>query len=53
MPSVRHITRQAAQDDYRLSSFIVGVVQSGAFQNNDQVQHSETAVAGGGRVGSR
>jgi len=53
MPSVRHITRQAAQDDYRLSSFIVGVVQSGAFQNNDQVQHSETAGAGGGTVGSR
>ncbi len=32
MPAVRRIVRQAAEDDYRLSSFILGVVNSSAFQ---------------------
>jgi hypothetical protein len=31
-PAIRAITRQAAGDDYRISSFIVGVVSSDAFQ---------------------
>ena len=32
MPAVRRIIRQAARQDYRMSSFILGVVQSTAFQ---------------------
>jgi len=31
-PTVRAIARQAAEDDYRLSAFILGVIQSDAFQ---------------------
>ena len=31
-PTIRAITAQAEADDYRLSSFILGVVNSGAFQ---------------------
>ncbi len=32
MPVVRSIVSRAGQDDYRLSSFVLGVVQSDAFQ---------------------
>jgi hypothetical protein len=32
MPAVRAIIRDAAKTDYRLSSFILGVVNSGAFR---------------------
>ena len=31
-PTVRDITDQAEVDDYRVSSFIVGIVKSDAFQ---------------------
>ena len=31
-PTVRDITNQAEVDNYRLSSFIVGIVKSDAFQ---------------------
>ena len=31
-PAVRAITSSAAKNDYRLSSFIIGVVQSDAFR---------------------
>jgi hypothetical protein len=34
MPLVRSLTHNAAQDDYRLSSLIMGVVQSPAFTMN-------------------
>jgi mono/diheme cytochrome c family protein len=34
MPAIRRVIRQAAQQDYRMSSFIVGVVQSAAFQSS-------------------
>ncbi|MGB1656861.1 MAG: DUF1592 domain-containing protein [Longimicrobiales bacterium] len=36
-PTVRAIARQAEQDDYRLSSFIVGVVRSDAFRMKQAV----------------
>ena len=32
MPTVRQITRQAAQHDYRISEFVLGVIGSPAFQ---------------------
>ena len=31
MPTIRSITREAAGNDHRLSSFVLGVVQSPAF----------------------
>jgi hypothetical protein len=34
MPAIRRIMRQAARQDYRMSSFILGVVQSAAFQSS-------------------
>ena len=34
MPTIRNITREAADDGYRLSSFVLGVVSSPAFQTN-------------------
>jgi hypothetical protein len=33
MPAIRAIVRDAAKNDYRLSSFINGVIKSTAFQN--------------------
>ncbi len=44
MPAVRAIVREAAAYDYRIRSFILGVVKSPAFQNNDQLQRTEAAV---------
>jgi mono/diheme cytochrome c family protein len=32
MPAVRHIVREAAREDYRLSTLVVGVVRSAPFQ---------------------
>jgi hypothetical protein len=32
MPAVRQIVHNAADDNYRFSSLVLGVVQSGAFQ---------------------
>ena len=34
MPLVRSIVREAASNDYRFSSLIVGIVKSNAFQRN-------------------
>jgi hypothetical protein len=31
-PAIRNITREAEKDDYRMSSFILGIVKSEAFQ---------------------
>jgi len=31
MPTIRSITREAAKNDYKISSFVLGVVQSPAF----------------------
>jgi hypothetical protein len=46
MPTVRAIVRAAAKNDYRLSAFILGIVNSPAFQmTKDDV--SETTVARG------
>jgi hypothetical protein len=32
MPAVRAVVRQASDDDYRFSSFILGVINSTPFQ---------------------
>ena len=44
-PAIRTITRQAAENDYRMSSFILGVVKSAAFRMKRAEQVSQ---AGGG-----
>jgi len=44
MPAVRKIIRTAAAHDYRLSSFVLGVAESAAFQMNTAVA-AETTVA--------
>jgi hypothetical protein len=43
MPTVRAIVREAAKNDYRLSSFILGVVDSAAFQMS-RAERVETTV---------
>ncbi len=42
MPTVRVITRDAEENDYRLSSFVMGVVNSPAFQTT-RVEEEETS----------
>jgi hypothetical protein len=44
MPAVRAIVREAARSDNRISSFILGVVNSAAFRMS-KMQRSETNVA--------
>jgi hypothetical protein len=41
MPTVRSIVRHAAANDYRMTSFILGVVRSMAFQSNHQTTPTE------------
>ena len=45
MPAVRAIVREAAQQDYKLSAFIQGVVRSQAFRMMGPPP-AETATAG-------
>jgi mono/diheme cytochrome c family protein len=47
MPIVRAIVRDAGKNDYRLSSFIMGVVNSPAFQMKKMAGDTETTDAGG------
>jgi hypothetical protein len=44
MPAVRRVMRQAARQDYRLSAFILGVVQSAAFQSASGAPGDKTDV---------
>tara|TARA_B100001146_G_scaffold135623_1_gene119014 strand:- start:1607 stop:4003 length:2397 start_codon:yes stop_codon:yes gene_type:complete len=41
MPAIRSIVREAAANDYRMSSFILGVARSAAFQRNRQIMSTE------------
>ena len=45
MPEIRAIVRAASHNDYKLSSFIVGVATSQAFRTNDEIQLPEVAAA--------
>jgi Protein of unknown function (DUF1592)/Protein of unknown function (DUF1588)/Protein of unknown function (DUF1587)/Protein of unknown function (DUF1595)/Protein of unknown function (DUF1585)/Cytochrome C oxidase, cbb3-type, subunit III len=47
MPAVRRVIHAAAKQDLRLSAFIMGVVESSAFQMS-RAMPSETTTAGGG-----
>jgi mono/diheme cytochrome c family protein len=44
LPAVRRVIRGAAAQDYRLSSFILGVVNSPAFQMNTAIAPESTAT---------
>ena len=41
MPAIRSIVREAAANDYKMSSFILGVARSAAFQRNRQLMSTE------------
>ena len=45
MPTVRAISQAAAKNDYRMSSFILGVVKSPAFQMQRVEQSDSTNIA--------
>ena len=43
MPVVRRIVRKAAQNDYRLSSIVMGIVESAPFQMRTKLEPAESA----------
>jgi hypothetical protein len=43
MPVVRHIVKKAAQNDYRLSSVVMGIVESAPFQMRTKLEPAEDA----------
>jgi hypothetical protein len=45
-PAVRKIVRQAEQEDYRISSFILGVVRSDAFRMQKSIAVTDAASGG-------
>ncbi len=45
MPVVRRIVKKAAQNDYRLSSVVMGIVESAPFQMRTKLELAETAGA--------
>jgi hypothetical protein len=46
MPAVRAVVRDAAANDYRMSSFILGIARSAAFRYNLQTTASDPQAAG-------
>jgi len=46
MPTIREIERAAAQDDYRMSNFILGVVNSPAFRMSLAPETTEANASG-------
>ena len=47
MPTIRSITQEAADNDYRLSSFVLGIVQSPAFRMSRAPDTSNTQTLNG------
>jgi hypothetical protein len=45
MPVVRKIVRKAAQNEYRLSSVVMGIVESAPFQMRTKLEAVESASA--------
>jgi len=43
MPVVRRIVRKAAQNDYQLSSIVMGIVESAPFQMRTKLEPAENA----------
>jgi len=50
MPVVRRIVKKAAQNDYRLSSIIIGIVESAPFQMRTKLEPAETVRVGSDSV---
>ncbi len=50
MPVVRRIVKKAAQDDYRLSSIVMGIVESAPFQMRTKLETTESASVPGNTV---
>ena len=50
MPVVRRIVKKAAQNDYRLSSIIMGIVESAPFQMRTKLEAGRNRRDGPGRV---
>lgn len=47
MPVVRRIVKKAAQNDYRLSSVVMGIVESAPFQMRTKLEPAESAAGPG------
>ncbi len=52
MPQVRAIVRRAAKDDYKLSSIVLGIVNSDAFRKQGSPAIAKTSTAKAAAVGS-
>jgi mono/diheme cytochrome c family protein len=50
MPVVRRIVKKAAQNDYRLSSIVMGIVESAPFQMRTKLEPQETGKGPAGSV---
>ena len=50
MPAIRTIVRNAGENDYRMSAFILGIVNSAAFQMNTAVAADTTVATGEARL---
>ena len=50
MPVVRRIVKKAAQNDYRLSSIVMGIVESAPFQMRTKLEPAESASAPAGTL---
>jgi hypothetical protein len=54
MPAIRRIIRDAAKNDYRISSFVLGIARSAAFQMSQAEDTSSTGSTGSaGSAGQR
>jgi hypothetical protein len=42
MPVVRHIVKKASQNDYKLSSIVMGIVESAPFQMRTRLEPAKT-----------
>jgi len=49
MPTVRRISADAAKDDYRIRTIILGVIESDAFRMQSVTSSATEAGAAGGR----
>ncbi len=52
MPLVRSIVREAANDDYRFKSIVLGIVSSDAFRKRESAGLTQAPEAGGAKQAS-
>jgi hypothetical protein len=51
MPVVRSIVKKAAQNDYRLSSIVMGIVESAPFQMRTKLEAAASQPADTAKIG--